>query len=147
MFEERFAPHLCLQLALQSSASLAGSVLNWNTGSFWFISAGKWLACQSMDNQISIYGVHTNFRLNRKKNFRGHMVRWTAIGDYKIAVSFPGSTWEWESSTFCKWWSRLGGAWGLSYMVSLLPRPSWKPEGESGILNDFSCHIRQGWMA
>ena len=38
-------------------------------------SVGKWLACQSMDNQILIYGVHTNFRLNRKKNFRGHMVR------------------------------------------------------------------------
>jgi len=38
-------------------------------------TAGKWLACQSMDNQILIYGVHTNFRLNRKKNFRGHMVR------------------------------------------------------------------------
>ena len=38
-------------------------------------AVGKWLACQSMDNQILIYGVHTNFRLNRKKNFRGHMVR------------------------------------------------------------------------
>ena len=45
---------------------------------FWFVFAGKWLACQSMDNQIMIYGVHTNFRLNRKKNFRGHMVRCTA---------------------------------------------------------------------
>ena len=45
---------------------------------FWFVSAGKWLACQSMDNQIMIYGVHTNFRLNRKKNFRGHMVRYAA---------------------------------------------------------------------
>ena len=34
----------------------------------------KWLACQSMDNQILTYGVHTNFRLNRKKSFKGHMV-------------------------------------------------------------------------
>ena len=38
------------------------------------ISVEKWLACQSMDNQIMIYGVHNNFRLNRKKNFKGHMV-------------------------------------------------------------------------
>ena len=37
-------------------------------------SLGKWLACQSMDNKVMIYGVHNNFRLNRKKSFRGHMV-------------------------------------------------------------------------
>ena len=43
-----------------------------------------------MDNQIMIYGVHTNFRLNRKKNFRGHMVRYAAT-----VVSFPSSTHEW----------------------------------------------------
>ena len=41
---------------------------------FIFFASGKWLACQSMDNQIMIYGVHNNFRLNRKKNFKGHMV-------------------------------------------------------------------------
>lgn len=35
---------------------------------------GKWLACQSMNNQIMIFGVHNNFRLNRKKSFRGHLV-------------------------------------------------------------------------
>ena len=35
---------------------------------------GKWLACQCMDNQIMIFGVHNNFRLNRKKSFKGHMV-------------------------------------------------------------------------
>ncbi len=35
---------------------------------------GKWLACQAMDNRITIFGVHNNFRLNRKKSFRGHMV-------------------------------------------------------------------------
>lgn len=38
------------------------------------VHIGKWLACQSMDNKIMIYGVHNNFRLNRKKSFRGHMV-------------------------------------------------------------------------
>ena len=39
------------------------------------LSSGKWIACQSMDNQIKVYGVHNNFRLNRKKTFRGHIVR------------------------------------------------------------------------
>lgn len=35
---------------------------------------GKWLACQSMDNQILCYGVQMNFRLNRRKCFKGHNV-------------------------------------------------------------------------
>ena len=35
---------------------------------------GKWLGCQSMDNKITVFGVHNNFRLNRKKTFKGHMV-------------------------------------------------------------------------
>ena len=34
----------------------------------------KWLACQSMDNQILIYNVVNRFRQNRKKVFKGHMV-------------------------------------------------------------------------
>ena len=28
-----------------------------------------------MDNQILCFGVLNNFRMNRKKNFKGHMVR------------------------------------------------------------------------
>ncbi|XP_033120463.1 pre-mRNA-processing factor 17-like [Anneissia japonica] len=35
---------------------------------------GKWLGFQSMDNQILIYGAQNRLRLNRKKNFKGHMV-------------------------------------------------------------------------
>ncbi|ORZ40095.1 WD40-repeat-containing domain protein [Catenaria anguillulae PL171] len=34
----------------------------------------KWLACQSLDNQILIYSATDKFRANRKKNFRGHLV-------------------------------------------------------------------------
>ena len=34
----------------------------------------KWMACQSMDNQIMIFGVLNRFRQNRKKTFKGHMV-------------------------------------------------------------------------
>lgn len=39
-----------------------------------FLTAGKWLACQSMDNQILIFGAQNRFRLNKKKVFKGHMV-------------------------------------------------------------------------
>jgi hypothetical protein len=38
------------------------------------VAVEKWLACQSMDNQIIIFGVQNRFRLNRKKAFKGHMV-------------------------------------------------------------------------
>eukprot|EP00116_Pleurobrachia_bachei_P001519 sb/3461781/ len=34
---------------------------------------GKWLACQSMDNKITIFATQ-KLRLNRKKVFKGHMV-------------------------------------------------------------------------
>ena len=47
-------------------------IVGWLVG--WLVSVGKWLACQAMDNKIMIFGVHNNFRLNRKKSFRGHMV-------------------------------------------------------------------------
>ena len=33
-----------------------------------------------MDNQILCYGVHTNFRLNRRKAFKGHNVSDTIYG-------------------------------------------------------------------
>ena len=34
--------------------------------------SGAWLAAQSMDNQIVIYSTKERFRLNAKKQFRGH---------------------------------------------------------------------------
>ena len=40
-----------------------------------FLLADKWMACQSMDNQIMVFGVLNRFRQNRKKTFKGHMVR------------------------------------------------------------------------
>lgn len=40
----------------------------------YFVFTGKWLACQSMDNQILIFGAQNRFRLNKKKIFKGHMV-------------------------------------------------------------------------
>ena len=40
-----------------------------------YSSLDKWMACQSMDNQIMIFGCLNRFRQNRKKTFKGHMVR------------------------------------------------------------------------
>ena len=49
----------------------------------------KWLACQSMDNQIVIYGVENRVRFNRKKTFKGHMV-----AGYACQVNFsPDGRW------------------------------------------------------
>ena len=33
---------------------------------------GNWLACQSLDNQITVYSTKDKFRCNRKKVFKGH---------------------------------------------------------------------------
>lgn len=35
------------------------------------IVAGKWLACQSMDNKVVIFSAMNRFKLNRKKTFTG----------------------------------------------------------------------------
>ena len=43
----------------------------------------NWLACQSMDNKITIYSTKDKFRCNRKKVFKGH-----ANAGYAAQVSF-----------------------------------------------------------
>lgn len=44
---------------------------------------GKWLACQSMDNQIVIFNALNRFKFMRKKVFKGHMV-----AGYACSVDF-----------------------------------------------------------
>uniref|UniRef100_A0A8C8HRK0 Pre-mRNA-processing factor 17 n=1 Tax=Oncorhynchus tshawytscha TaxID=74940 RepID=A0A8C8HRK0_ONCTS len=57
---------------------------------------GKWLACQSMDNQILIFGAQNRFRLN-KKIFKGHMV---AGGLYVVSGDADGklNIWDWKTT-------------------------------------------------
>ncbi|KAG8994713.1 hypothetical protein FRB94_009691 [Tulasnella sp. JGI-2019a] len=65
----------------------------------------KWLAAQSLDNQILIYGAD-NFRQNRKKRFAGHTIagyacqvgfspdgKWISSGDGDGNVVF----WDWKT--------------------------------------------------
>ena len=73
---------------------------------------GKWLACQSMDNQITIYSVLGRFRQNRKKIFKGHMnagyacqVNFSPEMSYVISGDADGrlNIWDWKTSKlYCK---------------------------------------------
>ncbi|EDV24566.1 uncharacterized protein TRIADDRAFT_26041 [Trichoplax adhaerens] len=67
----------------------------------------KWLACQSMDNQILIYNALSKMRMNRKKVFKGHMVAGYACqvnfspdGSYVISGDADGKLfiWDWKST-------------------------------------------------
>ncbi|XP_072018925.1 pre-mRNA-processing factor 17-like [Amphiura filiformis] len=68
---------------------------------------GKWLGCQSMDNQILIYGAMNRFRLNKKKIFKGHMVAGYACQmDFSPDMSYVVSgdadgklnIWDWKTT-------------------------------------------------
>ncbi|XP_016319757.1 pre-mRNA-processing factor 17-like, partial [Sinocyclocheilus anshuiensis] len=71
------------------------------------IFSGKWLACQSMDNQILIFGAQNRFRLNKKKIFKGHMVAGYACQvDFSPDMSYVVSgdadgklnIWDWKTT-------------------------------------------------
>lgn len=40
----------------------------------------KWIACQSMDNSVMVYGARDRFKINPKKTFKGHLVSGYACG-------------------------------------------------------------------
>ncbi|KAF4855041.1 Pre-mRNA-processing factor 17 [Colletotrichum siamense] len=75
--------------------------------------SGKYVAFQSSDNQIVVYGANDKFRQNRKKSYRGHNNAGTAIdvdvspdgqflasGDTQGYVCF----WDWKT---CKMYHKL----------------------------------------
>ncbi|CDU22147.1 probable CDC40-Pre-mRNA splicing factor important for catalytic step II [Sporisorium scitamineum] len=77
---------------------------------------GKWLAAQSMDNQILTFAADGSFKQNRKKVFKGHNVagfacqvafspdgKFVSSGDGEGNVCF----WDWKSGRLLK---RLRGA-------------------------------------
>ncbi|KAI9168136.1 hypothetical protein H9P43_007507 [Blastocladiella emersonii ATCC 22665] len=71
----------------------------------------KWLACQSLDNQVYLYAATDKFRLNRKKVFRGHLVAgyacqvgFSADGQYLMSGDSTGSMnfWDFKTSKLVK---------------------------------------------
>ncbi|KAJ3069956.1 hypothetical protein HDU98_006972 [Podochytrium sp. JEL0797] len=68
----------------------------------------KWLACQSLDNQILIYSASDRFKLQRKKVFKGHLVAgyackpgFSADGRFIMSGDSEGKVWFWDWKT-CK---------------------------------------------
>ncbi|ORY90399.1 WD40-repeat-containing domain protein [Syncephalastrum racemosum] len=66
----------------------------------------KWLACQSLDNQIVVYGARDRFRMNRKKRFAGHLVAGYACkpgfspdGRFMSSGDSNGNVWTWDWKT------------------------------------------------
>ncbi|KAF3611453.1 hypothetical protein DY000_02044920 [Brassica cretica] len=64
---------------------------------------GKWLAAQSLDNQILIYGTRERFQLNKKKRFAGHIVAGYACqvnfspdGRFVMSGDGEGRCWFWD---------------------------------------------------
>ncbi|KAJ0229131.1 WD_REPEATS_REGION domain-containing protein [Hirschfeldia incana] len=64
---------------------------------------GKWLAAQSLDNQILIYGTRERFQLNKKKRFAGHIVAGYACqvnfspdGRFVMSGDGEGKCWFWD---------------------------------------------------
>ena len=73
---------------------------------------GKWLGCQSMDNQVLVFGTH-RFSMNRKKVFKGHLVAGYACqvgfspdGTYVISGDSQGNLvmWDWKT---CRLFNKL----------------------------------------
>ncbi|KAK5666727.1 hypothetical protein BDV3_005997 [Batrachochytrium dendrobatidis] len=68
----------------------------------------KWLACQSLDNQVLIYSARDRFRINRKKVFKGHLIAGYACqpnfspdARYIMSGDSEGKLWFWDWKT-CK---------------------------------------------
>lgn len=75
-------------------------------------SSKKWLAFQSLDNQILIYGGNERFKMNRKKQFKGHIVAGYACkptfstdGKYIASGDSSGNLfiWDWKSQKIFKY--------------------------------------------
>ncbi|RUP50986.1 hypothetical protein BC936DRAFT_136717 [Jimgerdemannia flammicorona] len=63
----------------------------------------KWLACQSLDNQIVVYGSKDRFRMHRKKRFTGHLIAGYACqpnfspdGRFIMSGDSEGNMWFWD---------------------------------------------------
>lgn len=94
--------------------------------------SGKYIACQSLDNQVIIYSALEKVKLQRRKQFRGH-----GCGGYGIQVSFSpdgkylcsgdaggyACFWDWNS---CKMVSKFAAHRGPLTHIQWNPQESSK---------------------
>ncbi|OLY77668.1 Pre-mRNA-processing factor 17 [Smittium mucronatum] len=66
----------------------------------------KWIACQSLDNQILVWSCTDKFRQNKKKEFSGHLVAGYACqmgfspdGKFLASGDSEGKVWFWDWKT------------------------------------------------
>ncbi|CAH8580306.1 unnamed protein product [Dicrocoelium dendriticum] len=99
---------------------------------------GKYLLCQSLDNQLVVFNVFAGFKRMRKKIFRGHMVSGYACTvdmspDQRYIVSGDGDgflcLWEWKSTRLLTKWKAHEGvcincAW-LPHETSKVVTAGW----------------------
>ena len=104
---------------------------------------GKWLAYQSMDNQICIFNVLNRMKQMKKKIFKGHIVAGYACGiDYSPDMSYIISgdadgrlnIWDWKS---CKLFSNEKAHDGVCIDVLWHPHETSKVAtcGWDGLIN------------
>lgn len=98
----------------------------------------KWLACQSLDNQIVVYAADS-FRQNRKKSFRGHdvagyacQVGFSPDGRYLSSGDGNGNlvVWDWKSGRLLK---RLRGHKEVVIAHEWLPHETVRSVQSGGI--------------
>ncbi|OMH86251.1 Pre-mRNA-processing factor 17 [Zancudomyces culisetae] len=70
--------------------------------------SNKFIACQSLDNQVLVWGVGDRFKQNRKKVFTGHLsagyacqLSFSPDGSYLTSGDADGKLWVWDWKT-CK---------------------------------------------
>jgi pre-mRNA-processing factor 17 len=94
--------------------------------------SGKYVAYQSSDNQIVVYGATDKFRQNRKKSYRGHNNAGTAIdvacspdGQFLASGDSAGFVcfWDWKT---CKMYHKLRAGDGAITCVQWHPQETSK---------------------
>lgn len=79
---------------------------------------GKYLICQSLDNQLVVFNIFAGFKRMRKKIFRGHMVSGYACTvdmspDMRYVISGDGDgylcLWEWKTTRLLTKWKAHDG--------------------------------------
>ncbi|TPP59057.1 Pre-mRNA-processing factor [Fasciola gigantica] len=99
---------------------------------------GKYLICQSLDNQLVVFNIFAGFKRMRKKIFRGHMVSGYACTvdmspDQRYIISGDGDgnlcLWEWKSTRLLTKWKAhegvcINSAW-LPHETSKVVTAGW----------------------